>query len=197
MIYPIKSNAISPRRMTIPVLSVAEINYLHKLIDLENDIKEGTVFDPHQAEKDLGSVARNNVGVAILDDQLKFSWLYDKLAKAIVELDRRHFNLGLTHIESLQYCMYNAESESYYAQHVDVRNIHNNLTRRKLSFSINLCVPESYEGGSLELYDGTDFKSTTDIGHGTFFESTILHEVTQVTEGTRVTLVGWAHGPNV
>ena len=69
---------------------------------------------------------------------------------------------------------------------------------RKLSVSINLSDPNTYEGGQFEM----------DLGEGPFvleemnrqgtiivFPSDTQHRVTPVTKGVRYSLVNWFEGP--
>lgn len=168
--------------------SLSEINYLHKLINVE-DVEEGkSTGDPSR---------RNNVGIVWLKDQVKFHWAYEKCAGLVKKANHENFNKRLSFMETLQYTLYNDVSESYYGQHFD-QIVHTNRdTKRVLSFSVQLSSPDVYEGGDLEIYTANDFSATKNIGDMIIFESTLLHEVKQVTAGTRVSLVGWVHGPNI
>jgi len=185
---------LNPSRETTPAyiipnaFSMAEINYLHKLINVE-DVEDGHARgDPTR---------RNNVGIVWLKNELKFHWAYEKCAGLVKKANHENFNKRLSFMETLQYTIYNDVSESYYGQHFD-QSVHTNRdTKRVLSFSVQLSSPEVYEGGELEIYTATDFSATKNIGDMIIFESTLLHEVKQVTAGTRVSLVGWVHGPNI
>jgi predicted 2-oxoglutarate/Fe(II)-dependent dioxygenase YbiX len=140
---------------------------------------------------------RNNVGVVWLKDDVKYSWLYIKIAGLINKANTENYNFSLSHMETLQYTMYNDISESYYGQHVDQIIETSKPTKRKLSFSLQLTDPRLYTGGELEIYNATDFVTPKNIGDMIFFESNTLHEVKQVTSGARHSLVGWIHGPNI
>ena len=66
---------------------------------------------------------------------------------------------------------------------------------RKISYSI-LLNPGEYEGGELCLYGGEKpevMKKTQ--GTLVMFPSYVLHEVTPVTKGERITLTYWMVGP--
>lgn len=63
---------------------------------------------------------------------------------------------------------------------------------RKLTFTLQLSEPDSYEGGDLEVQGfGT---STREAGSMSIFPSFFWHRVTPVTAGERLALVGWMHG---
>jgi PKHD-type hydroxylase len=67
---------------------------------------------------------------------------------------------------------------------------------RKLSFSLLLSDDDAYEGGDLLIHIGEKPQHTKrKKGTIIFFPSYMLHEVTEVTKGTRQALVGWVTGP--
>ena len=168
--------------------SIAEINYLHKLAE-NLPIEEGQVVG--------NTDRRNNVGIIWLKDAVNFHWLYDKCAGLVKKANNDNFNKRLHFMETLQYTLYNEESNSYYGQHFDQLSMHNRDTKRVLSFSVQLTPPEMYQGGELELYTANDFCATKNIGDMIIFDSMVLHEVKPVTAGMRASLVGWVHGPNI
>lgn len=69
----------------------------------------------------------------------------------------------------------------------------NNL-QRKLSISLFLSDPESYEGGDF-LFEGSDTPLTRKQGSVIVFPSGVIHKVTPVTSGVRYSAVAWATGP--
>jgi len=189
--YPIYGNRVVQPIYVIPnALSINEINYLDSFV-MQEEIEEGVGKDKQTLD------IRNNVGVVWLKDDVKYSWLYIKIAGLINKANTENYNFSLSHMETLQYTMYNDISESYYGQHVDQIIETSKPTKRKLSFSLQLTDPRLYTGGELEIYNATDFVTPKNIGHMIFFESNTLHEVKQVTSGARHSLVGWIHGPNI
>lgn len=127
----------------------------------------------------------------------KSGWLYDRVSGIIrsVNSDRYNFDLwGFT--EHLQYTVY--EEGQYYDWHYDSIGSGKYVTSpRKLSFSIQLSDPDTYEGGDLIFKTGrTDSEPAIKTqGHVIIFPSYLLHKVTPVTKGTRKSLVGWVSGP--
>ena len=65
--------------------------------------------------------------------------------------------------------------------------------RTDYSFTISLTDPESYEGGTLELEldDGSIQECRLAPGHMIIYPTGVLHRVTQVTSGNRLSIVGW------
>lgn len=188
--YPLNTKVVQPIYVIPNALSINEINYLDSFVKQEN-IEDGVGKDKQPL------TIRNNVGVVWLKDEINYSWLYIKIADLVNKANRDNYNLSLTHMETLQYTMYNDLSESYYGQHVDQMVELHKPTKRKLSFSIQLTDPSRYAGGELEIYNGSDFVTPKNIGDMIFFESHVLHEVKQITAGVRHSLVGWIHGPNI
>jgi predicted 2-oxoglutarate/Fe(II)-dependent dioxygenase YbiX len=70
--------------------------------------------------------------------------------------------------------------------------------QRKLSFSLQLSDPGSYEGGELEFLGVGGSKSyLAPKGKGTLivFDSRSIHRVRKIKSGNRKSLVGWVVGP--
>lgn len=68
---------------------------------------------------------------------------------------------------------------------------------RKLSFSLLLSDPETYEGGNLQFLDETGRSYFAPRQRGTIilFDSRTQHRVLKVTKGVRKSIVGWTVGP--
>jgi predicted 2-oxoglutarate/Fe(II)-dependent dioxygenase YbiX len=119
-------------------------------------------------------------------------WVYRRVTDAVMSLNNRYFNFDLFGFtEGFQFTRYDAPS-GFYGMHID--KLLNGLTR-KLSLTIQLSDPESYEGGELAL----QFSKEPDImpkeqGKMVVFPSYVLHEVKPVTQGTRYSLVAWISG---
>ena len=67
---------------------------------------------------------------------------------------------------------------------------------RKLSFSLLLSDPETYEGGNLQLMseDNKSYIAPRQRGTIILFDSRTQHRVQKVTKGVRKSLVGWVVG---
>ena len=118
------------------------------------------------------------------------------------------WNFQVDFIESLQLTRYtknqfynwhrDAREETYPDNHVNV-GFRNKL--RKISMTLNLTDPSTYEGGDLEFNfqdtlnsKNVSFKESKLQGSITFFPSFVFHRVTPVTKGTRWSLVAWMLG---
>jgi PKHD-type hydroxylase len=121
-------------------------------------------------------------------------WIFDKCAGMVIQSNSQFFNYDLQYIENLQFGIYDSSEIGFYGRHIDTQYI--STGTRKLSFSILLSDPESYEGGELLLhYKKEPHQAAREQGLSVIFPSAMLHEVTPVTKGIRYSLVGWVVGP--
>jgi len=65
---------------------------------------------------------------------------------------------------------------------------------RKMSLSVQLSDPATYEGGGLEFFGQDKLILPRAIGTVIVFPSFLIHRVTPVMRGTRLSLVAWVHG---
>lgn len=91
------------------------------------------------------------------------------------------------------YCEY--DKGSYYAWHTDVSNLTaEKLKKRSLSVTVQLSNPQDYENGELLLKKGKQtITSSKEQGNMCVFTSDTWHKVSEITEGTRKSLVFWLH----
>ncbi len=90
---------------------------------------------------------------------------------------------------------YTAQQHGHYDWHVDVGRM--SAASRKLGISIQLSHADEYEGGNLEFHGhDADREVLRARGAMALFPAYWPHRVTPVTEGTRIALVGWVHGPS-
>ena len=143
-----------------------------------------------------------------------FVWHY------VQKANRENFLYDITNIdgESLQYTVY-GEGE-YYGWHNDAGIstlykpvaagnrgnggeiaqdfISENCEKvRKLSFSLLLSDPDTYEGGNLQFLgeSGKSYIAPRQRGAIILFDSRLQHRVQKVTKGVRKSIVGWTVGP--
>ena len=105
-----------------------------------------------------------------------------------------HFDLSEEDKEPTQVSCY-GEGE-YYSIHPDFSgDRYSKSHTRKLSLSLQLSAESDYSGGDLILYHN-DEKYICPKTKGTIFvfDSRLLHEVTEITQGVRYSLVKWYHG---
>jgi PKHD-type hydroxylase len=121
-------------------------------------------------------------------------WVFARLAGVVMGMNEAFFGFDLTGMEQgLQFTRYSAPGE-HYEWHID-RGMQTGT--RKLSLTLQLSDPETYDGGDLELwFGGEPIKASRDRGMMTLFPSWAMHRVTPVTEGVRYSLVCWVSGPS-
>lgn len=198
-------------------------NLPNKIIDIiEEDLKEFFDYDLHDSSIGIGSQGKidkdirksKNTWVPTTHWIAGFVWHY------VQKANRENFLYDLTNIddENLQYTVY-GEGE-YYGWHNDAGLarcykpmsggngghgeaiaadfINENCEKvRKLSFSLLLSDPDTYEGGNLQLLDesGKSYIAPRQRGVIILFDSRTQHRVQKVTRGVRKSLVGWTVGP--
>ena len=151
-------------------------------------------------ELESGLVGPKTSKLSVRDSQVSWikcikenAWLFERLTGVVLHNNEKFYNFDLTEIESLQFTKYPAGS-GFYVNHIDM--VHKSYGTRKLSFSVQLSDPSTYEGGDLLLHlDHEPTRMPRDRGTIIFFPSWTLHEVTPVTSGVRYSLVGWVEGP--
>jgi len=198
-------------------------NIPNKIIDIiEEDLSEN--FDPLLEDSRVGTgdyatldkEKRNARNSWVPTDHWIGGFVWHYIQKA----NRENFLYDLTNIdgESLQYTVYG--DGQYYGWHNDagISNaykpmaggnrghgdviasdfINENCEKvRKLSFSLLLADPDTYEGGNLQLMDETGKTYIAPRSRGTIilFDSRTMHRVQKVKKGVRKSLVGWTVGP--
>lgn len=194
-----------------------------RIVDIiEEDLAENfdnCLQDSRVGEGDYGTVDKEkrnarNAWVPTSHWLGGFVWHYVQRA------NRENFLYDLTNIdgESLQYTVY-GEGE-YYGWHNDAGLashykplssgnrghgeiiaadfINQNCEKvRKLSFSLLLSDPDTYEGGNLQFLDesGKSYFAPRQRGTIVLFDSRAQHRVQKVTKGVRKSVVGWTCGP--
>lgn len=198
-------------------------NLPEKIVDIiEEDLCnnfDNVLQDSKVGNGDFGTVNKDkrnarNAWVPTTHWVAGFIWHYVQRA------NRENFLYDLENIdgESLQYTVY-GEGE-YYGWHNDAgvptyykpisqgNRGHNEeivqdfVTKscekvRKLSFSLLLSDPNTYDGGNLQFLgeDGKSYFAPRQRGTIILFDSRTQHRVLKVTKGVRKSLVGWTVGP--
>jgi PKHD-type hydroxylase len=123
------------------------------------------------------------------------------------EANKIQFNYDLKFFQPIQFAEY--KNGGFYGWHQDASGIDPNNERRKLSLTLVLSNPDTFEGGELQFYNGDrPMRNVGDVtaeqikkdihtqGTVIVFDSMDWHRVTPVTEGVRHSVVCWCVGPN-
>ncbi len=138
------------------------------------------------------SYEHRKTDVMFLGPEQPLLWLFERLGQAAIQNNthRYHFDILGFH-EELQLARY--ESEGHFDWHMDFGA---SISTRKLSLSIQLSDPDTYEGGNLQfLANNKPFDAPRGLGTLIMFPSFVMHRVTPVTSGSRMSIVGWVTGP--
>ena len=123
------------------------------------------------------------------------------------EANKVQFHYDLTFFQAIQFAEY--KDGGFYGWHQDASGIDPDNETRKLSLTLVLSNPNTFEGGELQFYSGgrpmedmgeiTGEQVQQDIqaqGTVVVFDSRDYHRVTPVTKGVRHSVVCWTVGPN-
>ena len=151
-----------------------------KLNPIEGGIMEDSRAAPEFRQSTIFFVDRNE----------GTQWLFAKLEQATSEINQT-YGFDIEGIREMQLACYRVGH--FYDWHMDIGK--GNLSMRKLSLSLQLSDPISYEGGELEIQLGNGKPAPKALGTVIVFPSYLSHRVTPVTRGNRWSLVAWVHGP--
>lgn len=121
-------------------------------------------------------------------------WVYD-LVWAIAQAANELLRYDIAPLpEKIQLACYDAREAGFFQWHADT--VPSDMTR-KISISVPLNDPSEYDGGVLQLNQGTSIIPVDQApGIPIIFPSWLIHRVTPVTRGKRYSLVAWIRGPN-
>ena len=135
--------------------------------------------------------------IAWLGMKPELAHIWEKLATAVAEVNRRFFHFDLTGFhEPMQLGLYVEEQAGHYDWHTDASPMDASVPR-KLSLAMLLSDPSEFEGGEFQVKTCNDEAQTLECrrGRAWFFPSYTLHRVAPVTKGVRRSLVLWIGGP--
>tara|TARA_Y100001951_G_scaffold2705_1_gene1844 strand:- start:82 stop:639 length:558 start_codon:yes stop_codon:yes gene_type:complete len=116
----------------------------------------------------------------------------------ILEANDNYFNYYINGFEQVQFGRYGIDD--YYGWHRDNTNFDPKAECvRKLSLTVQLSDPDSYEGGEFQFFDGEKEAFAPEIkkqGSVIVFDCNNWHRVTPVKKGVRYSIVMWAVGAN-
>jgi len=169
----------------------------------QNILEAASVLNPDKSSRDDPEIRKTSI-----------NWITDKENKInelawhfLREANKIQFNYDLTFFQAIQFAEY--KNGGFYGWHQDEAEINKNNEIRKLSLSLILSDPDTFEGGELQFYNGdrpmedmgeiTGEQVTNDIkaqGSVICFDSRDFHRVTPVVKGVRHSIVCWTVGPN-
>jgi PKHD-type hydroxylase len=152
-----------------------------------------------QQQATVTSQAQLNAGIRVtrvawITPEPEHRALFARIGAVVQRLNAQSFRFDIQELEPFQYTVYQQSDGGHYGWHVDCGP--HNPAPRKLSLSIQLSDPTTYEGCDLEFQFGPGIDTAPRTrGAVIAFPSFFLHRVTPVVSGTRKALVVWANGP--
>lgn len=134
----------------------------------------------------------------------KIRWLLDEpdiediLLRGVNKLNGSCFNVDITQaIDQIQFTEYDEQYNGKYDWHHDVDWLNDKNYDRKLSIVVQLSDGYDYEGCNFEFAEvqSPPPEQFRQQGSVLVFPSYLTHRVTEITKGTRRSLVAWVRGP--
>jgi PKHD-type hydroxylase len=164
-----------------------EIDKIRNFWDDEKTIK--ATVDGDQVYRD----ELRKSSVMFIDNTPENDWLYSRLAGMAIKTNNERYWFDLLGFhQELQLTRYS--EGDFFNWHLDFGA--GEISARKLSMTIQLSDSDEYEGGDLQFMINEKIV-TAPRKKGTLiiFPSFIIHRVTEITKGTRQSIVGWVSGP--
>jgi len=178
------------KQNTLEKAVVADYGHLTEAVALED-----SRYDPNIRKNSVYFIADKDNAINEL------AWHF------LREANRIQFNYNLDHFQVIQFAEYN--KGEFFNWHQDDAGVSDRNEIRKLSLSLVLSDPNTFEGGELQFFNGdrpmqdmgeiTGEQVRKDIqaqGSVIVFDSRDFHRVTPVTNGTRHSIVCWCVGGN-
>lgn len=148
--------------------------------------------DPGQIDASAQNADIRDSTITFLTRGPETAWIYERMNAIVAQLNGQYWRFELAGSELLQVSDYGPEQ--HYTWHTDL-GARGATSRRKLSISVQLSDPASYDGGTFESFArSTPLAAPRDQGAIIAFPSYVLHRVTPVTRGVRRSLVCWYVG---
>jgi len=167
-----------------------------ELLFLQNKAKESSIranVGGGLDAQNLQNIRRSHI--SWLKNTPETEWIFARLAHVVSSLNVQFYRFDLTGFgEDLQLTNYEDSEKGMYGWHQD-SNGRLGISR-KLSIVLQLSDPADYEGGNLQILNGsTPINVEKRKGLIAAFPSYTVHQVTPVTSGNRQSLVAWITGP--
>lgn len=120
-------------------------------------------------------------------------WFIERYKKTFDEYNQKYYNEQIRS-QIYQFTKYDSKHYHHYTWHNDDNEMEEGY--RKVSSTIQLSDPNSYQGGDFEIKGETlsDYGDWKKKGSMILFPSKLIHRVTTVTSGIRCSMVTWNEG---
>lgn len=145
--------------------------------------------------------SRRTFGSGVDKNSPHLRFVYERVIDTVYAANKIYWRYNITRnpdsplIEHMQFQIYNASNLGHYTWHQD-QSVRGELATRKVSVTVQLSDPSTYEGGNLELKAGEqEMRMSREQGAAVIFPSYMVHRVTPVTTGIRASMAIWFHEP--
>jgi len=133
----------------------------------------------------------------------KLNWFpqnhkYNKiLSDYVLKANKIMYHYNVTKFTPCQFARYDVGDFYDYHQDSGHQIVEYEKETRKISMTVQLSDPDSYEGGEFYFYNGNKEEEPPIQEQGSImcFDSRMWHRVAPVTKGVRYSLVSWSSGP--
>ena len=178
-------------------LDPEEVSQLLEVMTDEKMAQGGLGHLKGAGTKSLDTRIRSGRVQWIMRDEIGLPIYSHLFTLASVANRERQWNLDIEGIaHALQGVRYAAEGEEHYDWHMDWGG--GKMKFRKITLVAHLAEEGSFEGGSLQVTNGSyPVAAIQKAGTVTVFPSFLMHRVTPVTAGLRSAVVAWVLGPSL
>lgn len=174
--------------------SVFSDDEMDKIVNYANTLacENGKVSNDEERE-DVEEFRKTNVAwIGYSENNL---WFLNKYLSVVKHLNEQFYNFDINSFGNFQYTKYD-EIGFKYDYHTDMPFATENFMR-KLSSVLFLSKPEDYSGGKFLIkLSEKEFEVEQPRGRMIVFPSYIMHKVTPIESGERISLVNWFLGPH-
>jgi PKHD-type hydroxylase len=185
--FPLPQTPNFTEAVTDPGLLPHEVSRIDSLWDSDNEERAAVSGGDESYVEDIRKSA-----VVPLMLAPENRWLFDRISALAFQVNTERYAFDILGIyEPLQLAEYNVGD--FFQWHMDYGV--GPTSCRKLSVTVQLSDPATYEGGDLQfMVNDNIVNAPRDHGSVTIFPSFVLHRVTPVTKGKRRSIVGWISG---
>lgn len=165
---------------------------IDEIIEMGNslNLRQGKV---NGENNDLNTDVRKSE-IGFFDVEEDTQWIFDRIAEHVIIANEQMWNFDLIGFgDSIQFTKYYGDG-GHYDWHADIGET---VPHRKISVVVQLSDEDEYVGGKLQFNIGPFYpEAPKKKGTMVVFPTYMLHRVTPVVEGLRMSLVSWVSGPN-
>lgn len=165
---------LRPAQVSEIVAGLEKLNFIDGRLSAEGlayDAKENSIAEGNRESRRIGSLVK-----ACLLQSPQF--LAFAIPKQMVDLEFAKYTVGMRYGEHCDAALFSPHSP--------------NSVRTDLSVTIFLSPSHEYDGGELVIKNwDQEFRLKGEAGDALVYPSSYLHEVTEVTRGTRMVAVSW------